>query len=326
MKQRKIVSSLVIALVVACMVPAAFAQDKFPSKPVNVIVPFAAGGSSDLLARAVEKVWTKYSPQPLVVINKPGGGGVVGTEFVVRSKPDGYTLFLGYGSGHDVVMPHLQKMPYDTYNDLAAVSRLSVHSVAVCTGAKSEFNSIKDMVAWAKKENKPITSSVSTKAGAVDITITALGKVAGINIVTVPFAGGADAVTTLAGGHVMIGGGHPSEIMPHIKAGRFKPLAVALPERDPSLPDVPTLIEQGFNVHTWGSIKGVAAPAATPKEVVAYLDATFKKICEDPEFKKLMADLAQPIMYQNSADFAKFLQQAYADYGKLIKDLNISIQ
>jgi tripartite-type tricarboxylate transporter receptor subunit TctC len=325
--KRMVVSSFIIAWVAALMAPgAASAQDQFPSKPITVIVPFAAGGSSDLLARAVEKIWPKYSSQPLVTINKPGGGGVVGTEFVVRSKPDGYTLFLGYGSGHDVVMPHLQKMPYDPYKDLAAVSRLSVHSVVICTGAKSEFHSIKDMVAWAKKENKPVTSSVSTKAGAVDITITALGKEAGINIVTVPFAGGADAVTTLAGGHVMIGGGHPSEVMPHIKAGRFKPLAVALPERDASLPDVPTLMEQGINIHTWGSIKGVAAPAATPKEVVEYLDATFKKVCEDAEFKKIMADLAQPIMYQNRADFAKFLQQAYGDYGKLIKDLNITIQ
>jgi tripartite-type tricarboxylate transporter receptor subunit TctC len=91
--KRRIVSSWVIAWVVAFLVPAAFSQDKFPSKPINVIVPFAAGGSSDLLARAVEKIWPNYSPQPLVVINKPGGGGVVGTEFVVRSKPDGYTLF-----------------------------------------------------------------------------------------------------------------------------------------------------------------------------------------------------------------------------------------
>jgi tripartite-type tricarboxylate transporter receptor subunit TctC len=325
--KRMIASSFIIALVAALMVPAtASAQDKFPSKPITAIVPFSAGGSTDLLARAVEKIWPKYSPQPLVIVNKPGGGGVVGTEFVVRSKPDGYTLFVGYGSGHDVVMPHLQKMPYDPYKDLVAVSRLSIHSVVISTGAKSEFNSIKDMVAWAKKENKPITSSVSTKAGAVDISITALGKEAGINIVTVPFAGGADAVTTLAGGHVMIGGGHPSEVMPHIKAGRFKPLAVALPERDPSLPNVPTLKEQGVNVYTWGSIKGVAAPAATPKEVVEYLEATFKKVCADEEFKKIMVDLDQPILYQGSAEFTKFLQQAYGDYGKLIKELNISIQ
>ena len=130
-------------------------------------------------------------------------------------------------------------------------------------------------------------------------------------------------MTTLAGGHVMIGGGHPSEVMPHIKAGRFKPLAVALPERDASLPNVPTLKEQGINVYTWGSIKGVAAPAATPKDVVEYLATTLKKVCEDAEFKKIMTDLDQPIMYQNSAAFTQFLQQAYGDYGKLIKDLNI---
>jgi putative tricarboxylic transport membrane protein len=325
--KRIVVSSFIIMLVAALTVPgAALAQDKFPSKPITLIVPFSAGGSTDLLGRAVEKIWPKYSPQPLVLINKPGGGGVVGTEFVVRSKPDGYTLFLGYGSGHDVVMPHLQKMPYDPYKDLVAVCRLSVHSVVIVTGAKSEFSSMKDMIAWSKKEGKPITSSVSTKAGAVDITITAMAKAAGINVVTVPFAGGADAVTALAGGHVMIGGGHPSEVVPHIKAGRFKPLAVALPERDPALPNVPTLKEEGINVYTWGSIKGVAAPAATPKEVVEYLETTFKKVCEDAEFKKIMADLDQPIMYQDSAAFTKFLQQAFGDYGKLIKDLNISIQ
>jgi tripartite-type tricarboxylate transporter receptor subunit TctC len=325
--KRMVVGIFIIALVAALLVPGiAVAQDKYPSKPITVIVPFSAGGSTDLLARAIEKVWPKYSSQPIVLINKPGGGGVVGTEFVVRSKPDGYTLYFGFGSGHDTVMPHLQKLPYDTYKDLAPVARMSVHSVVIVTGAKSEFNTLPEMIAWAKKEKKPVTSSVSTKAGAVDIALTALGKTAGINIVTVPFAGGADAVTALAGGHVMIGGGHPSEVMPHIKSGRFKPLAVALPERDPSLPNIPTLKELGYNISTWGSIKGMGAPAATPKEAVVYLETTLKKVSEDPEFIKIMADLDQPIMYQNSADFAKFLQVALADYGKLIKDLDIKIE
>ncbi|MDD5169151.1 MAG: tripartite tricarboxylate transporter substrate binding protein [Syntrophales bacterium] len=325
MKRIPIIIVLLLLGAAFVLPPALTAQDKFPSKPINAIVPFTAGGSTDLLARAVEKVWPKYSKQPLIIINKPGGGGVSGTEFVVRSKPDGYTLYLGYGSGHDVVMPHLQKMPFDTFRDLTAVSRLSVHSVVIVTGAKSKFNSLPEMIAWAKKEGKPITSAVSTKAGAVDITLTALGKAAGVNIVTVPFAGGADAVTALAGGHVMIAGNHPSEVMPHIKAGRFKPLAVALPQRDPSLPNVPTLKELGINVFTWGSIKGVAVPAGTPKAAITYLEATFKKICNDPEFKKIMANLNQPIMYQNSAEFSKFLKQATADYGKLIKQLNITI-
>jgi tripartite-type tricarboxylate transporter receptor subunit TctC len=318
---------LIAAVLFAFMVlpVASMAADPYPSKPVTGVVPMAAGGSTDLLARTIEKFWTKYSKQPMVIVNKPGGGGVVGTEGVVRSKPDGYTLYLGYGSGHDVVMPSLQKMPYDPVKDLIPVARVSVHSVVIVTGANSPFNSIKDVVAWSKKEGKPVTTAVSVKAGAVDIALSAFGKAAGINIVTVPFSGGAEATTALAGGHLMIGGGHPSEVIPHIKSGRFKALAVVLPQRDPTLPNVPTLKEQGFDVATWGSIKGVAAPAGTPKEVVKYIEENIKKICNDPEFLKTMANLNQPVMYQGSEEFTKFIKQATADYAKLIKQLNITI-
>ncbi|HET6490282.1 MAG TPA: tripartite tricarboxylate transporter substrate binding protein [Syntrophales bacterium] len=323
---RRVFAFIALALFAFMAVPAAsMAADAYPSKPITAIVPMAAGGSSDLLARAVEKYWIKYSPQPLVIVNKPGGGGVVGTEQVVRSRPDGYTLYIGYGSGHDVVMPTLQKMPYDPLKDLVAVARISIHSVVIVTGAKSPFNSIKDVVAYSKKEGKPVTTAVSVKAGAVDIALTAFGKAAGVNIVTVPFAGGAEATTALAGGHLMIGGGHPSEVIPHIKAGRFKPLAVVLPQRDPTLPNVPTLKEQGIDVATWGSIKGVAAPAGTPADVVKYIESTIRKICNDPDFKKTMANLDQPIMFQGSQDFAKFMRQATADYARLIKQLNIKI-
>lgn len=323
---KRVIAVIAVALFAFMALPAiTTAADTYPSKPITAIVPMAAGGSSDLMARAIEKFWTKYSPQPLVIVNKPGGGGVVGTEQVVRSRPDGYMLYIGYGSGHDVVMPSLQKMPYDPLKDLIAVARVSIHSVVIVTGAKSPFNSIKDVVEYSKKEGKPVTTAVSVKAGAVDIALTAFGKAAGVNIVTVPFSGGAEATTALAGGHLMIGGGHPSEVIPHIRSGRFKPLAVVLPQRDPTLPNVPTLKEQGIDVATWGSIKGVAAPAGTPKEVVKYIEGTIKKICNDPEFQKTMATLSQPVMYQGSEDFAKFMRQATADYAKLIKQLNIKI-
>jgi tripartite-type tricarboxylate transporter receptor subunit TctC len=323
---KRVVAVIAVALFALMALPAVtLAADAYPTKPVTGIVPMAAGGSSDLMARAIEKFWIKYSPQPMVIVNKPGGGGVVGTEQVVRSRPDGYTLYIGYGSGHDVVMPSLQKMPYDPLKDLVAVARVSIHSVVIVTGAKSPFNSIKDVIAYSKKEGKPVTTAVSVKAGAVDIALTAFGKAAGVDIRTVPFSGGAEAVTALAGGHLMIGGGHPSEVIPHIKAGRFKALAVVLPQRDPTLPNVPTLKEQGIDVATWGSIKGLAAPAGTPKEVVKYIEGTIRKICTDPEFKKTMENLNQPIMYQGSEDFAKFMRQATADYARLIKQLNITI-
>jgi tripartite-type tricarboxylate transporter receptor subunit TctC len=301
-------------------------EEKFPSKSINAIVPYAAGGGTDLLARAVMRVWQKYSPQPWVVINKPGGGGVVGTEGVVRSKPDGYTIYVGYGSGNDTVLPHLQKLPYDPSKDLVPLARLSSHALVLVTGAASPYKTLPEMVAWAKKENKPFTASIPIRAGVNDITITALGKMVGVKIVTVPFSGAAESVTALAGGHVMIGSGNPSEVMPHIKAGRFRALAVATPERDPSLPNTPTLKEVGVDI-PWGTIlKGVGAPLGTPKEVIAYYETTLKKVCEDQEFKKIMATLYQPILYQNSADFGRFFEETTAEYGKLLKDLNITLQ
>lgn len=324
--KRSVVVLMVIVFAALILFPALLsAADPYPMKPVTVIVPMAAGGSSDLLARTVEKFWIKYAKQPMVVVNKPGGGGVVGTEGVVRSKPDGYTLYLGYGSGHDVVMPSLQKMPYDPLKDLIPISRISIHSVVIVTGANAPFHSIKDVIAWSRKEGKPVTTAVSVKAGAVDIALTAFGKATGIKIVTVPFSGGAESTSALAGGHLMIGGGHPSEIIPHIKAGRFKPLALVLPQRDPTLPNVPTLKEQGIDVAIWGSIKGLAAPAGTPKEIIRTIDGIIKKICSDPEFLKTMANLNQPVLYQGSEEFGKFIRQATDDYAKLIKQLNISI-
>ena len=123
---KRVIAVIAAAFFAFVALPAVtIAADAYPSKPVTGVVPMAAGGSSDLMARAIEKFWTKYSPQPLVIVNKPGGGGVVGTEGVVRSRPDGYTLYIGYGSGHDVVMPTLQKMPYDPLKDLIAVARVS---------------------------------------------------------------------------------------------------------------------------------------------------------------------------------------------------------
>ena len=319
--------SLFLTLMMAAMLAFSgpgFSAEKYPTKPIQVIVPFAAGGSSDLTARTVEKFWTKYSPQPWIVVNKPGAGGVLGEEFVVRSKPDGYTIYVGQGSGHDTVMPHLQKMPFDPLKDITPVARLSIHSIVICVSGKSPINSMKDLIEYAKKGNK-ITAAVSTAAGSVDLVMRAIAKRTGIQITTVPFAGGAESTTALAGGHLTIGGGHPSEVMPHLKAGRFKAIGVALDKRDPVIPKVPTLKEQGVDVATWGSVKGVAVPNGTPPEIIEYIASTLKKISEDPGYKKAMAAIYQPIDYLGTKEWAAFLQQEYKDYGDLIKELDIKI-
>jgi len=302
-----------------------WAAEKFPTKQIELIVPFAAGGSTDVLARVVAKYAPKYFDKPLVVIDKPGGGGVTGTEGVVRSNPDGYTLYVGYGSGHDLVMPHFQKLPYETFKDLIPVCRLSVHSIVMIIRSDAPYKTMREFIDWGKKREQ-VTASVSTKAGSVDITFQALGKATGLKIVSVPFRGGAESVTAIVGGQTDCGGNHPSEIISHIKAKRLIPIGVALDSRDPAIPDVPTFKELGYPVVSVGSVKGVAAPKGTPPEVIRYLADRFKKVCEDQEFIKSMTDIGQPVMYLGPEDFGKYLKEGFDEFGKLIKEFNIKLE
>jgi tripartite-type tricarboxylate transporter receptor subunit TctC len=301
------------------------AQGVFPSRTIELVVPFAAGGSTDVLARLVAKTAPKYFDKPLVVVNKPGGGGVTGTEGVVRSKPDGHSLYFGYGSGHDLVMPHFQQLPYKTFEDLLPVSRLSVHSVALIVNTQGPYKTLKEFVEWGKKKGQ-VTGAIGVKAGAVDIGIQAFSKAAGLNIVAVPFRGSGESITVIVGGQTDCGGNHPSEIISHIKAKRITALGVALEQRDAAIPDVPTFKEQGYNVVTAGSTKGVAAPRGTPPEVIQYLAERFRKVSEDPEFIKSMKDVGQPVMYLGPEDFRKYLREGYEQYGKLIKEFNIKLE
>ena len=318
---RKMISAALVA-VFSSVVAAASAVAAYPDKPIQLIVPYSAGGSTDLLARAVAQVAPKHFSQPLVVVNKPGGGAIPGRMDVARSKADGYTLLFGWGGGEDLVVPFQRPLPYDIFKDFETVCRISVHSVVLAVPTASPYKTLADLVK-AGKSKEYLTASVSTKGGAVDIAFLLFAKAAGIKVTTIPGSGGSDAITKLVGGHVDFGGGHPSEVLPHIKAGRLRPLAVAFERRDASVPDVPTFREAGYDVVTAGSVKGVAVPKGTPKEVTAYLEKKFKEVAEDPEFQKIMKDIGQPVMYQGAEEYKVWFKQAYDQYGMLYKSLGI---
>lgn len=312
----------VLAAVFAVIAAATNAAAAYPEKPIQLIVPYGAGGSTDVLARAIAQVAPKYFSQPLVVVNKPGGGAIPGRVDVARSKADGYTLLFGWGSGEDLVVPHQRPLPYDLFTAFETVCRMSVHSIVLAVPAASPYKTLADLVK-AGKGKEYMTASVATKGASVDITFLLFGKAAGIKVTTIPGAGGADAITKLVGGHVDFGGGHPSEVLPHIKAGRLRALAVALDKRDTSIPDVPTFREAGYDVVTAGSVKGVAAPKGTPKEVIGYLEKKFKEIADDAEFQKIMKDIGQPVMYQGAEEYKVWFKQAYDQFGSLYKTLGI---
>ncbi len=290
----------------------------YPSRPINLIVPYAAGGSTDVLARAVAQVAPKYFPQPLVVVNRPGGGAIPGRVEVVQSAPDGYTLLFGYGSGEDLFVPHQRSVPYDVLTDLVPVARISIHSVVLVVPSSLPIYNLQEFVEWARSRQY-VTAAVSTAGGVVDVTFRLFAKEAGFRVVPVPGTGGSDAMTRLVGGHADFGGGHPSEVLPHIRSGRVRPLAVALEVRDPAI-DAPTFREQGYDVVTPGSVKGVAVPKGTPREIIDYLAEKFEQISRDPEFARIMADLGQPIMFQGPDEYREWFRQAYELSGQLVTE------
>lgn len=296
-----------------------------PEQSVDMIIPYSAGGSSDLLGRAVESVWSKYCDQPLVVTNVPGGGGVTGSMQVSSSDPDGYTLCLAYGSGCDMSMPYLQELDYDPFTMLTPVCRLSEHVVTIAVPADSEFNSVADVVAWAEENpDSPVTASVSTANGTVHLTFLALQNATGLNMNIVPHDSTSGAVTDLLSGSFMIGGGHPSDVLPYVQSGQLKLIGVATQEREPVFPDVPTLIEQGIDFWAYGSIKGVAVAPGTPDEIIAYYEELFRQICEDPDFQEAMENMGQPVMYQDTETFTQYFADANAFYKQLIEDLGLA--
>ena len=295
-----------------------------PTGTVELIVPYSAGGSSDLLARAVEKVWSKYCDQSVIVTNMPGGGGVSGSMHVAAAKPDGQTLLIGYGSGCDMSMPFLQEMDYDPFELLDPICRLSVHNVMMATLPDSEFDTLADIVKWSGETGESITASSSTANGTVDLVFKAFAYATETNMNIVPHDGTADSITDLLSGSYMIGGGHPSDVLPYVQSGQLKLLGVAADERDSAMPDVPTLIEQDIDFWAYGSIKGIACPENTPDEIKAYYEKLFERICDDEEFVTIMTGMAQPVMYQNTEDFTKYFSDASAAYQKVIEDLGIA--
>jgi tripartite-type tricarboxylate transporter receptor subunit TctC len=301
------------------------AQD-FPKKPISLIVPYAAGGSTDVLARALAKLSAKHFPVQVMVVNQAGGAGIPGRVSVVNAKPDGYTLLFGYGSGEDLVTPHTMKLSYHQFKDLVPVCQISIVSLILSVPAAHPAKSLKEFVDWAKKQNRQITGAVSTRGASVDITMQAIMKVAGVKAETIPFRGGAEAVTAVLGGHTDFAGNTPSEVLPHVKAGRLRILAVCLRERDPIIPDIPTFMEQGFDVFTMGAIRGVGAPKGTPGPIIDYLEANFKKVTEDPEFHATAKEIYHPVMYRDRTAFLKNMTDGFEMYGQLIDKLGLKQQ
>ena len=311
-----------LALALGALAPTAGAAQDFPSRTIRVVVAFPPGGPTDLVARVVADKMKASLGQTVIVENKPGANGAIGADYVAKGEADGHLLFMTT-AGAVVITPHMSKPNYDTMRDFAPVTLVVRVSTICVVRTESALNSMKELVAQAK--DKPGTIPfASTGSGSIPhLAIELLQSAANVKFLHVPYRGAAPAINDLLGGQVTILCADTPVLLPQIQGGKLKPLAVASPARNPTLPDVPTLIEEGYADLVADNWYGLLAPAKTPPAVVAKVRDATEAALNAPDVRARFAQLGAVPSAMSSADFGKFLNDELTRWGKVVKEKNI---
>lgn len=297
-------ATLASALILSCSMVLAMGHGSYPDKPVNYIIPFGPGGESDITARHQQPFFKKIFNEDLIISYKPGGGGAVGWSQLNGMKGDGYTI-MGINLPHIVIKPKQKDVGFTT-EEIAGVYIFHYTPDALVVKADSPFKSLQDVIDYAKKNPGKLTSSGSGKGTANHLAQIRFDKMAGVKTTYVAFKGTGKAVTALLGDQVKAEWGYTSVGAKH--EGKVRLLAVAMEERHPKFPDVPTFKELGFDLVS-GAYRGIAVPKSTPEPIRKKLSGMIAQINADPEFRKRMEN-----------DGMALLDVGYADYGTFVED------
>jgi tripartite-type tricarboxylate transporter receptor subunit TctC len=320
------IAAALLAQTAAAQGPSASSGQAYPSKPIRLIVPFAAGGGNDNIARLVGKRLSDSLGQPLVIDNRPGAGGVLGADLAAKSAPDGYTLFLG-GVGSHALNPNLiEKLPYDPIRDFAPVALLAQAPLVLVIHSSVPAHDIAEFVAYARKNPGKLNFASNGNGTSSQLAAVMFDSVAGVDMVHVPYKGLSPALTDLLSGQVQLMFSSVVAILPHIKAGKLRALGVTGAKRLAALPEVPTIAEAGFPGYEASSWYGILAPAGTPREIVMKLNAELRKALERPEVRKsLLAEGAEPVG-GSPEQFAEYIRAEKERLGKVIRDAKIRLE
>lgn len=326
----KLSSVLSIALCSALMLSACAKKSEgdtkkttdFPTNEINFVIPFDAGGSSDMMVRAMEKLSYKYFGQNMVITNTPGGGGTIGWNELVGKKADGYTV--GSANTSMLLQPLYGQTKHDYMEALEPISLIATIPIVIAVRSDSPFKTIEDLIAHAKANPKKLKYSHAGLGSITHVTAELFAQKAGIQMEQVPFSGGAKALTALLGGHVDAISGNKGEFKSQIVEGKMRALAVTQDKRvkDEVFKDAPTLKEKGFdvNLQVW---QGVGAPKDLPAEVRKVLEEGFKKIVEDPEFIEAANKIGLDIHYLNAEQFGKMWKDQRAVFQQVVESSGI---
>ena len=314
-----------LALLAAILAVGAPAQDAYPTQPIRLVVPFAAGGAIDIISRTVAAAMSKELGQPIVVDNRAGAGGNIGTDAVAKAKPDGYTLLAGTSATHGVNPGLYPKIPYNAQADFIPVAYWGgVPNVLVVSKA-SGITSLEQLVAMAKREPGKLTFGSAGNGTSLHLAGEMFERAADVKLIHVPYKGGAPAATDLLGGSITMMFDTVAVSLPNLRAGKVVALAVAAPQRHFALPDVPTFAEKGYPAVDSSTWTGLFAPKGTPVPVVAKLASASAAALSQPDVDKAFRASGVQPQVMTSEQFARFVTSELAKWGKVVKDSGITL-
>jgi len=305
--------------IVATAMPVAVAQN-YPNRPVRIIAQFTPGTSTDILARVIGQKLTETWGQQVVVDNRPGAGGVVGTEIGAKAAPDGYTLTMAVSSAFGINPSLYAKLPYDAIRDFAPITNIALTPQTLVTNPSFAAKSVKELVALAKGKPGQVNYASLGSGSTSHLTMEMFRSAAGIQLNHIPYKGSPAAHAELFSGQIPIMFDAIPAVLPHVRSGRLRGLGIGAAKRSPFLPDVPTIAESGYPEFEAVGWIGIAAPARTPAPVLDQLNAEVVRIINTPEMKARLATLAFTPVGDTREQFARFIQSEIAKWGRAVRE------
>jgi tripartite-type tricarboxylate transporter receptor subunit TctC len=313
-------------IITACLLLAATlsaSAQSFPSKPIRIVVPFAPGGIADISARTISDRLGARLGQLILVDNRPGAGGNIGTEQVAKSAPDGYTLLLGF-AGTMVVNPHVySKLGFDTLRDFAPVTKLGDSAVIVVAHPSVPAKDLRELIALAKLKPGSLSYGSAGTGSTSHLACELLAQRAGVNLIHVPYKGGGQSITDVVGGQIPLLCTTLATSLQFLKSGKLKGLAVSSAARSPEVPDVPTFVENGFPGLVVDSWVGILAPAKTPRAIVDRLQKEIAAVLQNPEVRERYAALAIEPVGNSPDEYAAQIRADLARWESVVKKANL---
>jgi tripartite-type tricarboxylate transporter receptor subunit TctC len=319
-------SAINVAVLMLAAAAAAPAATSYPARPIRIVVAYTPAGATDILARTVGQKMNESWGQPVVIENRPGANGNIGTEYAAKATADGHTLLMTTAGPHGINPSLYRKLGYDAVKDFAPVSLVAMVPNILVVNNSLPVKDVQGLIAYAKSNPGKLSYGSPGLGSTAHLSMELFKSMTGTNLVHVPYKGSAGVLTDLMGGQIAVTMDNIPPYLPQVKAGKIRALAISTAQRSPAVPDLPTVAESGVRGYSSGAWFGLLAPAATPKDVVAKLSMETARILQLPDVKSRLTELGAEPIGNTPLQFGAHIKSEIAKWAKVIKEANVELQ